>query len=140
MSLPPQLPQSLAQLGVVQVWILIRELSAGSLRPNHERIHGSLDVRFILQGSVPPHGHGHQGPVVSLEDLRDGVPYASREPVVVLGVQLLAQTGEQGPMAVRARRRGRSVRVGLVLGHGAVGAGWTAGLVADTLVMLLCHF
>lgn len=64
--LPPKFPQGLAQFCVVQVWILIRELSAGRLRPDHERIHGSLDVRFTLQGSVPSHGHWYQGPVVPL--------------------------------------------------------------------------
>lgn len=139
-SLPPQFPQRLAQLGVVQVWILIRQLPAGRLRPDHEGIHGSLDVRFILQWSVSSYGHGHQGPVVSLKDLRDGVPYASWKPVVILGVQLLAQTSEQRHLAVGACRWGRSIGVGLVLGHGAVCARWAARLVADTFVMLLCHF
>lgn len=140
MSLPPEFSQSLAQFGVVQVRVLIRQLPAGRLRPNHEGVHGSLDVGFILQRSVPPHGHRHQRPVVTLQDLRDRVPDASREALVILGVHFPAQAGEQRTLTVGARRRGRSVRVGLVLGHGAVGAGWATRLVVGTLVMLLCHF
>ena len=139
-SLPPQFSQGLAQFGVVQVRVLIRKLPAGRLRPNHESVHGSLDVGFILQRSVPPHGHRHQRPVVTLQDLRDGVSDTSREPLVILGIHFPAQTGEQRTLTVGTRRWGRSVGVGLVLWHGAVGAGWATGLVVDTLVVLLCHF
>lgn len=121
------------------MWILVRQLSAGRLRPNHERIHGSLDVGFTLQGSVPSYGHRHQGPVVSLEDLWDGVPNASWKPVVIL-VQFLAHTCEQGSLTVGACRWGRNIGVRIVLGHGAICTRWTARLVANTLVMLLCHF
>ncbi|TNN72644.1 hypothetical protein EYF80_017093 [Liparis tanakae] len=61
-------------------------------------------LHSVVQRSAAPHGHGHQGPVVSFKDLRDGVPYASWEPVIILRVQFFAQTGNQGPSAVGARR------------------------------------
>lgn len=124
----------------MQMWILIRQFSPGSLCPDHERIHRSLDVRFALQGSVASHWHRDQGPVVSLQDLRDRVPDAGWEALIILGVQLLAQTAEQGSMTVGARWWGRCVGVRFILRHGAVCPGWTTRLVVDRLVVLLCHF
>ncbi len=51
---PPEFSEGLAELGVVQVWILIRQLPARGLSPNHEGVHGSLDVRLALDRAAAP--------------------------------------------------------------------------------------
>lgn len=41
---PPQLPESLGQFRVMQLRVLVGQLAAGSLCPDHERVHRSFDV------------------------------------------------------------------------------------------------
>ncbi len=108
----------------MQVWILIRQLPARGLSPNHEGVHGSLDVRLVLAGAVHSHRHGHQGPVVALQHLGHRVPDAHGELFYLL---VLFEVCEMAALAVRSRS-GRGV-----LGHAR------AGRVGETLVLLGAH-
>ena len=42
--IPPEFSERLGEFGVVQLRILVGEFASGSLRPDHERVHRSLDV------------------------------------------------------------------------------------------------
>jgi len=64
--------------------VLIRQLPARGLSPHHERVHGSLDVRFALAGAAASRWHGQQRPIITLQNLRHRVPNARREPVILL--------------------------------------------------------
>ena len=59
---PPELPQALAELGIVQLWMLVGQLPPGSLRPHHKGVHRPLDVGPGAVGGAL--GDGHRGPVV----------------------------------------------------------------------------
>lgn len=76
---PPQPPQSLAELGVVQMRILVCQLLARSLCPHHEGVHRPLHMRFVLQSSLPRGGQGDQRPVITLQDVRHRVVDADWE-------------------------------------------------------------
>ncbi len=54
--LPPKFAQSFAELGVVEVRILIRELPARRLRPHHKRVHrsSSREACFCSSRSLSP--------------------------------------------------------------------------------------
>ncbi len=132
---PPEFSEGLAELGVVQVWILIRQLPARGLSPNHEGVHGSLDVRLALDRAAAPRRHGHQGPVVTLQHLRHRVPDARREPLV-LALQL---RDHERRVAAGSGWGCRRVRVRLLRGHGAGRAGWTARRLRAGLILLLRH-
>lgn len=55
--LPPEFPERLGELGVVQVRVLVGELPPGGLGPNHERVHRSLHVQLPFVGG----GSGIEG-------------------------------------------------------------------------------
>ncbi len=119
----------------MQVWILIRQLPARGLSPNHEGVHGSLDVRLVLDRAAAPRRHGHQGPVVALQHLGHRVPDARREPLV-LALQL---RDHERRVAAGSGGGCRRVRVRLLRGHGAGRAGWTARRLRAGLILLLRH-
>ncbi len=80
---PPKFSECFAELGVMQVRILIRQFPARGLRPHHERVHRPLDVRLVLAARVHAHGHRHERPVVAVEHLTDRLADADGEAVVV---------------------------------------------------------
>lgn len=138
--LPPEFSECLAELRVVKVRVLIRQLPPSSLSPHHERVHWSLNVGLILGRSVNAHRHGHEGPVVTLEHLGHGFADASGKLVflVLLEVAQRSVRSEQpvlrrpGVLGVGARaRRARGAR--RVLGHAR------ARGVRETLVLFLRH-
>ena len=108
---PPQLPQGLAELGVVQVGVLIGQLPSGRLRPHHEGVHGPLHVRLALVAVVDADRHGHQRPVVAVQHLAHRLSDADGEAVILL-VRLhgrpalgggIAQSAQEGLLAWRRR-------------------------------------
>lgn len=111
---PPEFAQSFAEFRVMEVGVLVRELSACRLCPDHEGVHGSLHVRLVFTGAVHADRHGHEGPVVPLEHLGHRVADAHRELAVVF--VLLAAVRSQQAVLRRAR----------VLGVGA-GSGGARG-------------
>jgi len=143
---PPELAQGLAELGVVQMRVLVGQLPAGGLRPHHEGVHGPLDVRLGLERSVAADGHGHQAPVVALQHLRDGVADAGGEALVHLGrVHLGAQRSGAGrarggcggaAQTLGAGGGERRVRVRVDVGHGAGGARGAARSLQRFVVLL----
>lgn len=82
--LPPELPQRLAQLCVMQVWMLIGQFPARRLRPHHEGVHGPLYMRLVLASGVHSHWHWHDGPVVAVEYLTHRIPDFDRETLVLV--------------------------------------------------------
>ena len=136
-NLPPKFAQSLAEFCVVQVRVLIGQLPPCSLSPDHERVHGSLDVWFIFAGAVDAHRHGHQRPVVALQHLGHGVSDAHGELLflallLVLCAQEEVVVGRPGVLSVRAGA-GRARRARGVLRHAG------AGSVGVTLLLFFCH-
>ncbi len=71
--LPPEFPEGFAQLGVVEVRVLVGEFASRRLRPHHEGVHRALDVRLPLLRAVRSRRHRHQRPVVPLEQVTDGI-------------------------------------------------------------------
>lgn len=128
----PQLPQRLAELRVVQVGVLVRQLPARRLRPHHERVHRPLHARLALQRALPVRGHRQQRPVVALQHLRHRVADARGE---ALGLRAALRFG-------RARRRGRGLRGTrrALQGPGAAAARGAAGrMLREGRRALLCH-
>ncbi len=133
--LPPKFAQSFAELGVVEVRILIRELPARRLRPHHKRVHRSLHVRLVFVRAVHSHRHGHQRPVVAFQHLRHRISDAHRELVFFVLLELAerrVRSREAGVLGVGARAGARGARG--VLGHART---WG---IRQTLLLLLCHF
>lgn len=67
----------------MEVRVLVSQFPPGSLCPDHEGIHGPLDVGFALVTSIDPDGHGYQSPVIAAQHLADCLADAHRELVVV---------------------------------------------------------
>lgn len=81
---PPELPQGLAELRVVQVRVLVGQFPPRRLRPHHEGVHWPLHVLFVLVSAAYANGHGHEGPVVALEHLAHSVADSRGEAVVLV--------------------------------------------------------
>lgn len=106
--LPPELPQRLAQLCVMQVWMLIGQFPARRLRPHHEGVHGPLYMRLVLASGVHSHWHWHDGPVVAVEYLTHRIPDFDRETLVlVVGLGGWAAGGGPGQMRLMWPEQGR---------------------------------
>jgi len=128
---PPQFAQRLAELCVVQVGILVRQLPPRRLRPNHERVHWPFHMRFVLRPSLPLTRHGHQRPVVTFQHLRHRVTDAGGEPLVLWAALRFARNPQRARCLVRVKpsRRRRALRVRSVLWNGDVAACWTARMI-----------
>lgn len=87
-NLPPEFPQGFAEFCIVEMWVLVRQFPPGGLSPHHERVHGSLDMWLVFAGAVQSDGHGHQGPVVTLQHLRHRISDTYRELVLVSLLEL----------------------------------------------------
>lgn len=72
----------------MEMRVLISQLSPGGLRPNHKRVHRSLDVGLVLTRSVHSDWHWNQGPVVAFQDLGHRVADAHGELVIVVLLEL----------------------------------------------------
>lgn len=137
-NLPPKFSQCFAEFRVVEMRVLIGQLPPCSLSPHHKRVHGSFDMRLAFTGAVHAHRHGHQGPVVTLQNLGHRVSDAHGK-LFFLALLLVVWTPEEmvvgrpGVLGVRAgpwgTRRARGV-----LRHAG------AGSVGVTLLLFFCHF
>jgi len=125
--IPPEFPERLAELGVVQLRVLIGEFPTSSLRPDHERVHRPLDVRLSLVpvgpgtthdalAAGPARGradrHRDQRPVVAAEHLADRLLDLLRE---------LVDRGRRrggGRLAARSADHHQSLRGGTVADRG----------------------
>lgn len=137
---PPQFAQSLAELSVVQMRILVRQLLPRCLRPNHKRVHRPFHMRFALQPSLPLRGHGYQRPVVTLQHLRHRVADAGGEALILhAALRFLRNPGMAHCLLVVAPSwRGRGLGIRSTLGHGAFAGSWTAQMVCQWLA-IFCH-
>lgn len=120
---PPEFAQGLAELGVVQVGVLVGQLPPRGLRPHHEGVHGPLHVRLALVPVVHAHRHGHQSPVVPVQHLTHRLPDADGEAVVLL-------LGFGPPSASVVPARIRHAERGELLwraAQGRVRPGWSSG-------------
>lgn len=79
---PPELAQRLAELGVVQVRVLVGRFLRAACAHTMKAFMGR-DVGLALAGAVDAHRHGHQSPVVAAEHLADGLADAHGEFVIV---------------------------------------------------------
>ena len=96
--------------------VLVSQLASRRLGPHHEGVHRALYVRLPLLPSVGTRGHGDERPVVSLQQVADGVLDLFRE--LLSGLRQSGQGGRGGRR--RCRRRRRVVRLTLRL-HRLVG-------------------
>lgn len=138
---PPQFAQSLAELSVVQMRILVRQLLPRCLRPNHKRVHRPFHVRFALQPPLSLTGHGQQRPVVTLQHLRHRVADAGGEARILPDVlRLFCNPGMARCLLVVASTwRGRGLGIRPKQGHRAVAACWTLGNKVCQWLSLFCH-
>lgn len=138
---PPQFAQSLAELSVVQMRILVRQLLPRCLRPNHKRVHRPFHVRFALKPSLSLTGHGQQRPVVTLQHLRHRVADAGGEARILPDVlRLFCNPGMARCLLVVASTwRGPGLGIRPKQGHRAVAACWTMGNKVCQWLSLFCH-
>lgn len=127
---PPQFAQSLGELSIVQVWVLVSQLPPCCLSPHHEGIHRSLDVwlPFLSTGRIPCR-HRNQCPVITVQDMTDRILDLSREGLVgslCLGCRFLSHEADFGGAKFRANwgrfvpctgRKGHSIIRGTRVGY-----------------------
>lgn len=78
----------------MQVWVLVGQFPARSLRPHHEGVHGPLHMRLVLASGVHSHWHWHDGPVVAVEYLTHCISdFDGKTLVLVIGLSGRADGG-----------------------------------------------